>query len=281
MFSFRRDPWLKTLERSLTRKQVSPLGDPLPGFPPEDLQVQTVGMTGRKAMRDAFTFAQCCTQHFRLSPLWSRADKRLLDFGTGWGRIARAFLRDFRMVNMAGVDINAEYLDVARRSFGGGQFLQTGDMPPLADPKSPSTTLFPASGTDFITAYSVFSHLSEQASLAWVEEFARILTPGGMAAITTRGRWFFDTAEAYRGTSVSGYAKGLGEMFDDFAGALARYDAGQIVHANSPLIGDGRHYGETFIPEAYARREFARFLDVVAFDAAPGRHPVIVLRKPA
>ena len=38
---------------------------------------------------------------------------------------------------------------------------------------------------DLIYAYAVFSHLSEASHLAWLEEFERILKPGGVFVATT------------------------------------------------------------------------------------------------
>ena len=274
--------WLDALEKSLTKTVASPLGDELPAFPPDEVQIRTVGLQGKRALREAAAYMESCVSYFKSSPQWQSPDKRLLDFGTGWGRIARCFLRDFKGRNIVGIDVDPSLLEMCRANFSTGQFLQSEPLPPLRcrfndqDPQE-----FPASGTDFIVAYSVFSHLSQQACQAWVNEFHRILSPGGMVAATTRGRWFFDTAQAYQSTGATGYHKGLAEMFEDFDEARARYDAGQLVHANSALIGDGQHYGETFIPEGFVREHFGQLFEVVAFHQEKRVHPVIILRKRA
>lgn len=275
--------WLRALESSLNESQcvLSPLGDVLPGFPTEEWQIHTVGCSGQAAIREAATFMENCTAYFKKSPLWRKQDKQLLDFGTGWGRIARCFLRDFKGINIIGSDVSAQFLQMCRDNFKSGSFILTAEMPPLRFSNNGSEQLeFPSEGTDFIVAYSVFSHLSEQASVSWVNEFRRILRPGGMLAITTRGRWFFDTAEGLKNLPVTGHAKGLSEMFESFSEAKKQYDAGNVVHATNELIGDGRHYGETFIPEAYVRNVLARDFDFVAFHEDEGSHPIIVLRKP-
>ena len=51
-----------------------------------------------------------------------------------------------------------------------GNFEQSAVEPPLR---------FADGSFDIVYAYSVFSHLSERVQLRWVEEFARILRPGG------------------------------------------------------------------------------------------------------
>ena len=272
--------WLSTLEKSLRQTVSSPFGEPLPGFPTDEWQVQTVGMSGARAIREAFKFMETCSRYFRSSPHWQSPEKSLLDFGTGWGRIARCFMRDFKGKNIVGCDVSPLLLEMCRSNFSSCKFIESEALPPLrytfADHE---LRQFPDAETDFIVAYSVFSHLSEPACLAWVEEFARILSPGGMVALTTRGRWFFDKAKSFHGPDASGYAKGLAEMFEDFDAARARYDAGALIHATNDLIGDGMHYGETFIPEGYVRKEFGRFFEVVAFHQEKHVHPIIVLRK--
>ena len=65
-------------------------------------------------------------------------------------------------------------------------------------------------------------------------EFHRILAPGGLVALTTRGRGFLDHCEALKGTGCTGYLEALSRMFDDFDLARACYDKGEFVHSNNP-----------------------------------------------
>jgi len=274
--------WLKSLEDSINNDNhvMSPHGDKLPGFPSSEWQIHTVGLSGAEAINEAYKFMETCVYYFKQSPIWGDPEKRLLDFGTGWGRIARCFLRDFKGKNITGSDINPTFLQMCTDNFNFGNFIKSEEMPPLRYISEGEYRHFPALGADFIVAYSVFSHLSEEASLAWVTEFSRILNPGGVLAITTRARWFFDTAEDLKNKGVTGHAKGLSEMFEDFNKAKESYDAGNVMHATNEIIGDGKHYGETFIPESYVRRVLSKTLEVVAFHEDEGSHPIIILRKP-
>lgn len=274
--------WLKSLEDSIDSPKliISPLGDELPSFPSNEWQMHTVGLSGADAIQEAYKFMETCVYYFKQSSAWKNPDKQLLDFGTGWGRIARCFLRDFKGKNITGSDINQTFLQMCTDNFSFGNFIKSEEMPPLRYTSNHELEVYPAASTDFIVAYSVFSHLSEEASLAWVREFSRILIPGGMLAITTRSRWFFQTAEDLKSMNVTGHAKGLSEMFEDFNEARERYDSGEVVHATNEIIGDGKHYGETFIPESYVRRVFAKDFEVVSFHEDEGSHPVIILRKP-
>jgi SAM-dependent methyltransferase len=224
-------------------------------------------------MRQAWDFAVQCRQRFCASPRFAWNGKILLDFGTGWARIARCFLRDFDAENIIGVDVDSDLIEVSRRTFPEARFLCCRRLPPL---------ILRDCSVDFIVGFSVFSHLSETACRAWITEFARVLQPGGMAALTTRGRWFFDYARSLQPTDP--YSEALAHLFPDFAEAKARYDRGEFVHSNvAGVTGggalDGTFYGETFIPERYARETYAADLELVEFHDASDQ-PILFFRKP-
>jgi len=267
------EEWFNVLCLSARQPMRGVDGAPLPTFPPDALQIATVGAAGEEALREAWTFAADCITRFRASPRWHSANKTLLDFGVGWGRIARCFLRDFQPPNIVGIDIDDNLLSVCRETFGATQFLLCHPFPP-SDLKDQSI--------DFVVGYSVFSHLSEAACLAWIEEFARLLRPGGMIALTTRGRWFFDKAKRLKVFGQDPHSRMLANMFDDFAKAKARYDRGEFVHAN---IGGGGvrgadFYGETFIPGPYARTAYSAHFAFLEFFEGHG-HPIMFFKKPS
>jgi SAM-dependent methyltransferase len=266
------DAWHSLLRQSAEMPGLFIGEDAMPGFPSAQVQTNTVGQAGAGALDEAWVFAEACLRHFRRSPSFAAPNKLLMDFGTGWARIARCFLRDFRARHILGVDVDPALLTLSRTLFPGATFAQVTPMPPfrMANER-----------IDFITGYSVFSHLSEVACRAWMEEFARVLRPGGMVALTTRGRWFFDYAASLAGQP--GYGGALGRMFPDFDAAKAGYDAGQFVHSNAPGVAgggalDGSFYGESFIPEAYARGAYADLLDPVEFMEVGG-HPIMIFAK--
>ena len=95
-----------------------------------------------------------------------------------------------------------------------------------------------------------------------------------------------DYCESLRGTSVQGYSKGLSELFSDFEAARKKYDQGEFVHANGEWVTgggplSGEFYGETFIPEQYARKAYSKYFRTVEFTFQPQRatHPIIFLGK--
>lgn len=256
--------WLDRLSLSLTDSSLtSPFGDLLPGFPSEELQRNTTGLAGRQALVQAHGFyADLCTileeSMNEIQPGWD-----LLDFGSCWGRISRLFMRDVPLANIHGLDIEKMFVDECRHLFRSEKFQICSPMPP-----SPVRN----SSVDLIVAYSVFSHLSEGAFVAWVSEFHRILRSGGILAFTTRNKAFIDYCAALKGhvDSLAGYPKALASMLPDIVAAKRRYDSGELVFVTGQGLSGGgamndAFYGETFIPRAYVERAFVEMFEILNF----------------
>ena len=248
----------------------------LPSFPPDRVQLNTTGHTGEVTLREAFTFYTDCLRAFdRYGRPFSPAS-RLLDFGVGWGRITRFFLRELDKNALFGIDVDPDLIAICRASFGSENFHACDPFPP---------TTFPEGHFQAVVGYSVFSHLSEEACHRWMREFHRILRPGGMLALTTRGRFFFDYCQSFAGSS-NRYGRALARMFDDFAQAKASYDAGKLVHSSTRGVAGGGtrnsdYYGETFIPKWYAEIVWSDMFTLVEFleDDPRGKHPVMFFKR--
>ena len=129
------------------------------------------------------------------------------------------------------------------------------------------------------------SHLAEHASLAWVQEFSRLLRPGGIMAMTTQLRDFIGFCESFRGkVNEVPWHDGLAKSFVDVDAWYAAYDAGHYLYA--PTGGGPARpsdfYGEAMIPEGYVRTRFTPFLKYVDFVADRSLLPqaLIVMQKP-
>lgn len=270
------DQWLRALLRSVEIPSFE--GFPMPGFPPEALQVGMVGSSNEGALREGMMFFRAvrdlCARH---GQVWD-GERRLLDFGTGWGRYARIFMRDFRPADIVGVDVDPSYIKVCRETFPYGRFETVPSLPPseLGD-----------ADFDLVIAYSVFSHLAEHAANAWIAEFARVLRPGGIVAITTQGRTFLEVCERMRGRESFNHPwhRNLARSFVDREACERAYDAGEFLF--SPTGGgDARSsdfYGEALVPPGYVERHWTRDFELLEYIDDRGYLPqaLILLRKRA
>lgn len=250
----------------------------LPGFPSDTVQTNTTGQSGPATLKEAFIFYQDCKTAFsRYGASLEEEGAALLDFGSGWGRIARFFVRELGYENIYGLDVMDEYVKICNDTFRSKNFTLTSPFPP---------TRFEDACFTHIVGYSVFSHLSEKACMQWMQEFHRLLPPGGMVALTTRGRPFFDYCQSLSGKGFTGHAGALATIFGDFNAARARYDEGEFVHSNVKGVTGGgamnsTFYGETFIPEAYAAEAYKDWfvLEEFAFDSTKQSHPIMFFRR--
>jgi SAM-dependent methyltransferase len=272
-----KNDWFSVVLRSYENPPVVYKGQKLPRFPSDEIQINTTGQAGEKTLREAFVFYQDCASAFEKFGMPLNEQRKLLDFGSGWGRISRFFLHDMKKANLYGVDVTRDFVEICRDTFDSENFVNCQAYPP---------TEFSDETFDYVVGYSVFSHLSEGACRKWMEEFHRLLKPGGLVAVTTRGRPFFDYCENLRNTDVTGYSHALAYMFDDFTLAREKYDRGMIVHSNADGVTGGgamdkRFYGETFIPEAYAQTAYSDLFTFkeFLFDRKRQTHPILFFQR--
>lgn len=273
-FSHLTDPqWLEVLIQSLKTPVVQ--GVELPGFPPEGYQRESVGSSGEQTLQEAYNFycevkRQAAALGMNLTP-----ESRVLDFGCGWGRIIRFFLKDVKPENLFGVDVDPEMIDFCNNLLGYGNYVVVHPEPP---------TEFPAGSMDIVCAYSVFSHLAEPVHLKWIEEFSRILKPGGILVATTEGRHFIEYCRSWRDKKPElQWHDALAKLFPDTDATLAEYDSGKFIFCptGGGPVRPSTFYGEALIPRAYVEREWSKYLAFRDFidDQSRFWQAVIVMQK--
>ena len=247
----------------------------IPAMPTDDVQRNWTGRIGESTLREAFHF-------FRI--LRRMADKcskdigentQVLDYGCGWGRVIRFFLRDVDHTNLYGCDCYPEAIEMAKHLNKWCNFEFTRPFPP---------TDFESNKFDLIYLYSVFSHLSEDLHLKLLREFHRILSSDGMLVATTRARDFILHCERIRKqTNVPHQLRGSSESFAEVEPFLKKYDQGLFCH--SPTGGGGTlessFYGESCIPRKYVEDTWTRWFDIVEYRYADEKcgQNVICCRK--
>jgi len=148
----------------------------------------------------------------------------ILDFGCGCGRVTR-YWTDFGG-EVCGSDVNAAAVDWCRRNLPFARFEPNALGPPLA---------FADESMGLVYALSVFTHLTEELGLAWAQELARVLRPGGYVLLTTHG---------------ARYRDGLTPK------ERARFDAGELVVRRPEAVGS--NLCAAFHPRAYVQETLGR-----------------------
>ena len=219
----------------------------VPPLPPREIQEHFCGLSGLRAMQQAVAFYAAIRDFCKENGKPIQSMKAILDFGCGWGRITRCFLREVRTDVLFGCDVIPSMIEICQKSIPSYHFVTNNALPP-----SP----FGEETFDLIYAYSVFSHLSEDAHKSWLQEFHRILKPNGIMVLTTRPRYFIGNWPnlAY-----------LPKI--DVDQLLKEYDAGKFVHiphSSSHNLSDS-FFGETAIPSAYMKCVWPKWFDLRGF----------------
>ena len=103
---------------------------------------------------------------------------RRRDARRGCSRVL-AYIKDAVQCEMIGSDIDGEAIAWCKDNLAEfGSFIQNDALPPLplAD-----------AALDFVYSISVFTHLPEKMQFQWLKELHRVVRPGGLLLLTTRG----------------------------------------------------------------------------------------------
>jgi SAM-dependent methyltransferase len=248
------DEWSQVLIDSVGGKSFG--GHMLPGFIAEDTQRMFVGSSGIPALQEGANFIRVVLKYARGQGIAFDSKTRAVDFGSGWGRYTRFMLKYIHPDNLYGLEVSSNMVEHCRKSFGMGNFLKVETFPPcdLRDDL-----------VDLIFGYSVFSHLSPDCAGAWMDEFARIMRPGGLLLMTTQGRTFIEYCRNIResGDRSNEWFINLADSFVDADQSCKEYDAGEFLHAGHGQYGGT--YGESLIPRGYIVNHWLRYFDLVDY----------------
>jgi hypothetical protein len=236
--------WFDVLARSVNAPVIDDV--PFPQFPSDELQNSIHGNHGTQAVGEAVNFFEFVKEKtYKTSS--NAIGKRLLDFGCGWGRMLRPFMRDFDFVDLYGFEPNFQYCALARTlnpyvTFFSGTYVPTGILP----------------GQYFSLAlgYSIFSHLSPASAAIWLKELSRIIMPGGWCVITTWGARFLERLKREKlqqdeGKQIHWYSALCISAAGSIDQRLDEYERGEFVWFTS---GGSTLYGEAFLGEAALRK---------------------------
>jgi SAM-dependent methyltransferase len=232
------DEWSELLISSMHAPIIG--GIEFPHFASEEIQQRTHGTSGVTALKEAADFYK----FIAAKPFFAEKTEPgacFLDFGTGWGRIARFFLRDFDLNCFFGFEPHRTTCYLARSLDPYLCVLNGGYLP--------DQTL-PANRFDLVVGWSVFSHLSEYSTIAWLEELARIMRPDGYCVMSTFGERLLRQltvceADLKNGKEVHWYHRNCLKAAGDVTEQQKRLLRGEFVWLGGE--GTSEHYGHATI----------------------------------
>jgi ubiquinone/menaquinone biosynthesis C-methylase UbiE len=261
--------WLNTEGRRL----CPALAVLLPSVPDEGLQSAFVGLSGDAALQHGFDIYRLFKSLYETHSGPLDGSTRVLDFGCGWGRVIRFFLREVDPENLWGIDVSDDAIAACQQTNRWATFATSPRFAP---------SLLPDRTFDLVYAYSVFSHLSERCHETWIADFERILKPNGLLLVTTRPREFIERCAELRRADPAARPTwhAAAAMFQDVDAALKAYDAGQYCYDTNFRNPD---FGHACIPEQYVREKWATHLDIVDFitDRGLDEQNIVVARSRA
>jgi SAM-dependent methyltransferase len=179
---------------------------------------------------------------------------RILDFGCGCGRTLLWLAPWAERTELDGTDIDRDAISWCRGSIRFARFAVNDPLPPLP---------YPEMSFDLVYLISVFTHLTEDLQLLWLEELRRVSRPGGYVLVTLRGSYYQDHLSA-----------------EDRA-ELAR--AGFVFSQFPPHLRDmfPEWYQTATHSEEYVRRHYSPHFEVLHHlpQALDGCQDIVILKR--
>jgi SAM-dependent methyltransferase len=226
----------------------------LPRMPDPELQELWNGRSGLALAVQSKSFYGKLRDSYERHAARPLPSASVVDFGCGWGRLTRYLARDVGPGRLYGCDPVQGILDVGRAD-GVPAILATSDFLPE---RLPFDEPF-----DLAFAFSVFTHLSEEAHRHSLRALHRSLRPDGILVVTIRPPAYLRHCELMHPLLDT-----LGPHPRD-ALAASRYLF--VPHEATPshpqYHREGEiHYGETVITMAYLREHWSPLFTVLGVD---------------
>jgi len=221
----------------------------LPPLAEDKIQMKYNGKSGVGNLSHGFTIYQLvkslAEEHFgKLEDL-----NGILDYGCGWGRILRFFLKDMAPEKLWGIDCSPNAINICKQNLPDLNIS-------LIDPRPPSS--LPSEHFDIIYSNSVFSHLNEEVHLQWINEFERVIKPGGLVVLTTWGERFIDRCYKARNGYLDGSMneKRIKQLSNLFVGKRwsEKYNNGDFCYEPG---NEWDFFGNTCIPKEYVQNNWS------------------------
>ena len=223
----------------------------LPSMASAEVQRNWTGNDGPALLRQTIDFTRSVEQNFWNLMGRRLAGERILDFGCGYGRIARLMYYFADPADMYCVDPWEESIRLCRESRMPGNFFVSDYLP--------QSLPVPEQQFGLIYAFSVFTHLSERATRTALDTLRRYVAPNGMLVITIRPEEYWRSAKVDPFSNVTA---------DELLAKHRERGFAFAPHRRAPIDGDIT-YGDTSFTMEWLSMEFPAWR-VAAVDRSPG-----------
>lgn len=223
----------------------------LPEVPEPGLQINWNGAAGLALLSQSKAFYRQSKAMVAAHGSKPLRESRVLDFGLGWGRLARFFARDVAPGSLLGVDPTEDILEVCRRSRVPAELARSEFLPES----------LPFAGVDLAYSFSVFTHISEGAADTCLRALHGSLADGGLLIVTIR-------PPAYLQLDAKMHAR-LAELGGDPVAAVAAEGYVFVPHPTDGHPQEGADasgemtYGESVIGVPFIRERWGDLYDVL------------------
>ncbi|QIO98811.1 class I SAM-dependent methyltransferase [Bradyrhizobium symbiodeficiens] len=258
-FSLSDQAWRSALVKSVSTPLIDDIQFPL--FPSTELQRHLQGNSNEIAIRGALAFREHCVRvlHANQKPFSSASI--LIDFGTGWGRIARAFMKDLPAANIFAVE-PFDFILEARKANSYISFVKSDPRPPLP---------FRDGFATHIVTWSTFSHFNKEYFDSWIIELARVLRAGGICFITTLGVKFLEDLKAAHLRKLANEEVHFWiELilrrlpYPEIDNVIAEIKSGKFVWLPSDAVARSE-FAECFVTDKYLSSNFSDMFEVIDY----------------
>jgi SAM-dependent methyltransferase len=192
----------------------------------------------------------------------------VLDFGCGIGRVSRLFAKHEGSQKFFGCDLNDSAIQWLRNELGFGHFMTGFAKPPLP---------LEDSSLDVIFSISVFTHLKAESQAAWLNEFRRVLKPGGILFQTVHGRHAMRLCNHYEQWRVA--INVTSDNFDVLNREFSETGFSWVPYENMPIVNSD--YGVSFQTEQYIQSQWTKGFELLGVWAGiiDGWQDLVALRS--
>jgi SAM-dependent methyltransferase len=172
---------------SMPDAKYESLSSLLPRMAPDEIQDNWTGAHGYSLLRQTLDFVRSVNFNFADITKRSLRQAQILDFGCGYGRIARLMYYFTAPNRLFCVDPWDESIRLCKECNMLGNFF-------ISDYVLRSLP-FENRDFDLIYCFSVFTHLSEKTATAALQTLRRYVAPGGLLVLTVRPEEYWTAAQ--------------------------------------------------------------------------------------